>query len=170
MLVPQVLAAVGPPPEIILQPADQAVLYGEPMTMSVVVSSTTKCTFKWYKDGNKIPSANSNSYTIVGVSLADAGTYFVEVRNSADTVTSSNAILTIIVPPVTCVPTNMTTNGFSFRMDGPVGADFVVLASTNLADWTPIATNAAPTGTVDFTDPTAIRRPLGYYRANAVLH
>lgn len=52
--------------------------------------------------------------------------------------------------------------GFDVR--GPLGLIFVIEASTNLLDWVPLQTNAAPTGSYLFTDPTAATLPTRFYR------
>ena len=57
-----------------------------------------------------------------------------------------------------------TTNGFQFRLTGPVGI-YVIQASTNLTDWFPVATNNTPTGLWDYTDPTAAGVGSRFYRA-----
>jgi len=45
------------------------------------------------------------------------------------------------------------------------GSTYVILASTDLANWTPIATNVANTGTVVFTDTSSSNYPVRFYRA-----
>jgi len=47
------------------------------------------------------------------------------------------------------------TNGlFSLAVTGNNGPDYIVLTSTNLLNWTPLATNSAPTLPFTFTDAT----------------
>jgi hypothetical protein len=41
----------------------------------------------------------------------------------------------------------------------------VIYASTDLAVWTPIATNAVSSGSVTYTDTSATNRSFRYYRA-----
>jgi hypothetical protein len=59
----------------------------------------------------------------------------------------------------------MTANGFTFGLSGPSGSTFVIEASTDLQNWTPISTNTAPTGKVSCTDTAATNLPFRYYRA-----
>jgi hypothetical protein len=59
----------------------------------------------------------------------------------------------------------MTTNGFTFQLFGPAGSNYVIQASPDLVNWVPISTNAAPTGSVSFTDTAAKSLSFRYYRA-----
>jgi hypothetical protein len=59
----------------------------------------------------------------------------------------------------------MTTNGFTFQLSVSVGQTYVILATTNLQDWTPISTNVALTGNVVVTDPAATNCSRRFYRA-----
>jgi hypothetical protein len=59
----------------------------------------------------------------------------------------------------------MTASGFTFQFELPVGATYLILASTDLQAWTPISTNVATTGTVVFTDNAVASYPWRFYRA-----
>ena len=104
----------GLPPVIIAQPANQTVVQGNDVTFSVGVSSNSAIplSYQWYFNGtNIIPWATANAYTKLVAVPADAGTYDVAVTNMAGAITSSNATLTVIVPPIfTRQPTNLTVN------------------------------------------------------------
>jgi hypothetical protein len=168
VLVPGLQAQVGPPPTIIEQPKSQTVQRGSNVTFSVVAVSITTLRYKWYFNGGNAGNGFGNataSFTVTNVQPNDAGTYAVEVRNSSGTVMSSNAVLTVVAPSVMCVSPQMTTNGFSFQLLGPSNASYIVAASSNLTDWAPISTNAAPTGSVIFTDPAARDFGARFYRA-----
>jgi sulfur carrier protein ThiS len=82
---------------------------------------------------------------------------------NASLVSPSSATLTILSPPVLS-SAGFTTNGFAFRLLGPPGT-YVMQASTNLADWVPVATNSTLTGLWDYTDPGATGVGRRFYRA-----
>jgi len=50
---------------------------------------------QWRKGGVAIPGATSNTFTIYGASLADAGNYDVAIANSGGSLTSPFATLTV---------------------------------------------------------------------------
>jgi hypothetical protein len=56
-------------------------------------------------------------------------------------------------------------NGFTFQLTVPVGITYLILASTDLQTWTPIATNVATNGSIVFTDPAATNFGSQFYRA-----
>ncbi len=168
-------AQLGTPPRIDVQPLGLAVTEGGIATFTVTVSLSTVLTsptFKWRRNGEEIGGgltlAAVNTLVINDVRSADAGTYTVEVRNAAGTVVSSNAVLLILAQPVVdtvkVVASGMTANGFQLRVEGATGSNYVVQASTDLAKWTSIATNSAPTGIMDYTDTEARNHPQRFYR------
>lgn len=61
--------------------------------------------------------------------------------------------------------TGMTANGFKIQLSGLSGSNYVIQASTDLKNWTSVSTNAAPTGSVSYTDAAAMNLPFRYYRA-----
>src|ERR1019366_2201052 len=90
---------VDVPPSITTQPQDQNVNQGAGAAFDVVGSGTTPLSYQWQLNGVGIAGATTSSYTLNNVQPADAGTYTVIVTNTAGSVTSSNAILTVNLPP-----------------------------------------------------------------------
>jgi hypothetical protein len=78
-----------------MQPVSQARLVKTSVSFNVAASGTPAVTFQWYKDGVAIAGATNASYTIGAVFAAHAGTYTVIASNSAGSVTSSGAVLTV---------------------------------------------------------------------------
>lgn len=92
-------AAVAPP-VISQQPVNQSVAPGQTATFSVVASGGGTLTYAWYQaggmSGTLIPGATAASYTTPATTLSDNGKgFYVVVTNSAGSVTSSNATLTV---------------------------------------------------------------------------
>ena len=86
-------AAVAP--TITTQPtAALDVAPGNTATFTVTATGTTLI-YQWKKGGTDIPGATSSSYAISNTTSANDGVYSVVVSNSAGTVTSSNATLTV---------------------------------------------------------------------------
>jgi hypothetical protein len=167
ILVSKVYAGVGPPPVIAVQPLDRTVQQGDSASFTVVATSSTLLTYKWYFDGNLLNGYGQGTPTITftNAQSANAGVYSVEVKNAGGKVTSSNAVLTVVSAPFKCNSAGMATNGFTLSFSGPAGSNYVILASTNLKNWTPISTNPAPTGSVTFTDKTVTNHSFRFYKA-----
>jgi hypothetical protein len=156
------------PPEITAQPQSQAVRVGESATFGIAASGTGPLRYQWNRDGVPLAGATGNALVLTSAQLTDAGNYTVVVTNVAGAATSVAAMLTVTNPPsITLSPgsASMTSTGFVFQLSVPAGATYVILASTDLGNWTPIATNVAQTDSVLFTDPAAITYPSRMYRA-----
>jgi plastocyanin len=82
------------------QPASATVPQGSPTTLSVTASSTSALSYQWLKNGVNISGANLNALTFSTVSTNDAGNYSVVITNSANSITSAMATLTVLLPPV----------------------------------------------------------------------
>ena len=88
-------------PSITTQPLSQAIPSGSSATLNVVASGTGTLTYQWFYNGNAIAGATSSSYILNNFSNTSAGNYYVTVSNSAGSVTSSTAILSLQVTNVT---------------------------------------------------------------------
>ncbi len=140
MVVP--LLAQDSAPIIITQPTNQtAVLSNDWAEFDVVADDGTDDTdlnYQWYKKtssggstrltDNDCTYGSQNSSLLLGlcdgVLASDAGTYYVVVTNAVGKVTSSNATLTVVVPPtITTQPSSVTvvaggTTNFTVKATG----------------------------------------------------
>jgi hypothetical protein len=83
-------------PSITTQPASQTVATGQAATFLVAASSEAPLNYQWRKNGAPINGATSTVYTIPAAATSDSGSQFsVVVSNSAGTVTSNVAVLTV---------------------------------------------------------------------------
>ncbi|HEX3029645.1 MAG TPA: immunoglobulin domain-containing protein, partial [Clostridia bacterium] len=85
---------VALPPQITEQPASQSVEEGHSVTFSVTASGTG-LSYQWKKDGVNINGATSAALTITNVQKSDEGSYTVLVSNSAGSVETTGAALTV---------------------------------------------------------------------------
>ncbi len=108
--------ASGPvPPGISTPPAAQTVTEGGTAQFTVVASGTAPLSYQWRKgttalsDGGIVSGAATDTLTLTGVALADAGNYNVVVTNAGGSATSADAVLTVnpvLIPPgITIQPT-----------------------------------------------------------------
>lgn len=82
-------------PLIISQPQSQVVNSGSSTNFTIISYSSTLATFQWYLNGQIIPNATNPTYLICSAQSTDAGNYNVVITNSAGSVTSLIATLTV---------------------------------------------------------------------------
>lgn len=92
------LTVSGVAPTIAAQPQSQTVTTGSNVTFSVTASGTPAPTYQWSKGGVAIAGATGTSLSLTNVQAGDAGSYTVTVTNSAGSVTSTTATLTVNTP------------------------------------------------------------------------
>jgi len=113
------------------------------------------------------PARNSYGVATITVTVNDGGT--------SNNVVSKSFTVTVLAPgqvataatispgsPATLTAQPIANGQFTFTVDGTAGSQYVVEASSDLVNWTPIQTNAAPFTVVD---PNAATNPQQYYRA-----
>jgi BspA type Leucine rich repeat region (6 copies)/Putative Ig domain/Immunoglobulin domain len=106
-----VINTVGTPPTIISNPTSQKAINGNSVTLSVVASGTSP-SYQWYLNNSALPGATSSTYTIPIVSPNNAGSYSVKITNSAGSIVSQAAIITVENP-------GHLTNLSVLSLDGP---------------------------------------------------
>ena len=104
-------------PAITSQPVSVTTNAGGTVSFSVANGGTAPFTYQWIQNGTNILVDTSNitgstntTLTITNVLGTNGGIYTVAISNPAGTVTSSNAILTVIDPIITSQPTGVVTN------------------------------------------------------------
>ncbi len=99
-------------PTITGQPTNQIVTVGQTATFSVAATGTAPLSYQWQKNGANISGATLASYTTPATASTDNGSaYKVVVSNSAGSVTSNAASLTVNaagVPAITQQPQSQT--------------------------------------------------------------
>lgn len=85
-------------PTISAQPQSQTVTAGSSVTLSVQATGSPAPTYQWTRNGADVAGATSASFTLNNIAVANAGTYAVVVTNSAGTITSAGAVLTVNPP------------------------------------------------------------------------
>ena len=64
--------------------------------------------YQWYFNKATISGATNNAYALTNAQVTNAGTYYVTIKNSGGTITSSNATLSVQVPQITTQPVSQT--------------------------------------------------------------
>jgi hypothetical protein len=91
------------PPVIATQPTNQTVVVGGTANFTVVAGGTLPLSYHWNFNGTNLSGATNTTLTLTNVQLNQAGNYAVVVTNLYGSVTSSNAVLTVNLPPP-CTP------------------------------------------------------------------
>ncbi len=128
---------VNSAPVIHLQPAGQAAPIGASVTLSVAATGSPVPSFQWLKDGKNVPGANGSSLTIPYALPTDSATYSVVVNNSAASLTSDPAVVTVGSAPALTSAASATfvtgVNGlFTVTASGDPAPSF---AATGLPAW-----------------------------------
>ena len=105
-------APVGTAPTITTQPAALLVTAGGTATFTVVATGTPPLSYRWHKNGRAIGNASGTSLALTSVKLDDAAAYTVQVSNSAGSIVSTPAALTVhnTAGLITTAPANQTVN------------------------------------------------------------
>lgn len=114
------VSAAAIPPSISAQPQSLSAARGSMASFSVTANGTAPLSYQWSKDGTplsdggRIAGATSAMLTISSLQDGDAGSYTVEITNSAGNLTSDPATLTVTAP----APTIVTASGSQYALIG----------------------------------------------------
>jgi hypothetical protein len=128
----------------------------EPYRLAIsIMSRAAKVTYQFEKDGRDIPGASGwcertsewrpmtclAALTFTNLTLADAGSYRVRIDNGHSITFTAPVILGVIEPSRgRFVSITLGDSVCHARLHGRMGERYVVEASTNLRDWTPVTT------------------------------
>lgn len=128
-------------PQIVSQPSSTQAVVHATATFSIVASGFP-LNYQWERNGVPVPSGTNSTLAITNVGFSDHGNYRVSVFNSAGTVTSEVASLSVEAnPPVVTEPTFLPNNRFYFMVFGLVGESYSIESTTNLTsgEWGSVA-------------------------------
>lgn len=116
-----------------------------------------------YLDGEvvELTATAAEGWQFAGWEGAAAGS-----ENRTSVVVNADAEAKAVFKPVAAA--RLTENGFSGKLTAEKGKVYVIEASANFKDWTPVATVTNLTGALEFHDPGATTAGLRFYRARAV--
>jgi hypothetical protein len=149
-------------PTITTPPASQTVTAGQTANFTVVAGGTAPFTYQWQKNGANIAGATSASYTTPATATSDSGSTFrVMVNNSAGTVTSAPAMLTVnaaaVAPTITTPPSSQTVTAGQT-------ANFTVVAGGTAPftyQWQKNGANIAGATSASYTTPATATSDTG---------
>lgn len=97
-------------PVAFLHASTTQVVPGRAVMFTVSSDGTSPFSYQWKKNGVNIIGATGTSITLPAVGIADAGSYTVLVSNSAGSVLSDTAIITVVIAPTNAIIT-ITVSG-----------------------------------------------------------
>ena len=169
IILPLLLASVPllAQPVVTRQPTNLTVLVGADAVFSVAATGAPPLSYQWVfnSPSNRLPGATNDTLTIFNAQTNHAGNYRVYVTNTAGSVQSGSARLTVVAPPsitpanptaslfadVTLVATNIATGALSLQwlfdgqpIAGAVANRLVVtnVQKTNAGNYAVVATYA----------------------------
>ena len=99
-------------PAIVQQPLSKTAVVGQNATFSVNAAGSNPLSYQWlFNQTNSIAGATNSSLILTNIQLSQAGNYAVLVTNAFGSVSSSNAGLTVTLPPANL--RILSTNGMS---------------------------------------------------------
>jgi parallel beta-helix repeat protein len=122
-----------PLPTLSSQPVNASVTVGESATFAVTATGGAALSYQWQQNSVNISGATSSSYSTPATTVADSGSTFdVVVSDSAGSVTSNSATLSVSAPVQAQPSYYVATNG-SDGADGSVSRPFATLQRAQLA-------------------------------------
>ncbi len=138
-------------PAVTTQPSSLSVAAGTSASFTVVANGTAPLSYQWFKGVSPIPGATSATLNLPSVAAGDAGAYTVTVSNSAGSISSASAQLTVLLPPLIATPPSAAT------VLAGASASFTVVASGDgpfTYQWRKagVALSGATAATLDLTN------------------
>ena len=127
-----VAAGSGPAataPTLTTQPASATVNAGQSVTFSVTATGTPTPTYQWRKDNTALAGATAASFTLTTTTSTDAGNYTVIVTNSAGSITSAAATLTVNATPAPITAPTLTSQPSPLTLTTGQAATLTLAAS-----------------------------------------
>ena len=114
------------PAFVVTHPASQTVAVGSSATFTVVAGGTPPFTYQWTRDGADLTGATASSLSLPNVQFSQSGNYAVTVSNALKSASSSNALLSVVLPPAT-----VRVAATSGMAGGPVTVPVEIVANGN---------------------------------------
>jgi uncharacterized repeat protein (TIGR01451 family) len=164
------------PPTLLTQPQDLTVSYGAGAYFGANYGGAVPMGFQWQKNGSDLGGSKSATLQLAAVTRADAATYRVIVTNVFGSITSSNAVLRVLVPQEIQFASRDPDGVFHLWFEDALGggladpANIQVQAATNLLRtntiWIVLTNGHAviANGLLRFDDPNAGSFSRKFYR------
>jgi hypothetical protein len=152
-------------------PSNLTVPAGTNLTIFVVATGSPPMCYQWYFNGVAIPNATTNTLVLSNLQPGNAGTYSVAINNAVGGTNAAEILsVNLTVSTVSIGSSKLLSNGqFQLTINGGVsGQKYVLLASTDLVNWTPISGFVDTNPPVTIYDPAAANYSRRFYRIGPV--
>jgi hypothetical protein len=144
-------------PHLTVQPQDQVVTLGGNPTFAAKAVGLQSMRYQWKFNGNAIPGATRDTYSIANAQLTNGGVYSLTLSNTIGSLASRQAKLIVMAqgknhPVVVLQPLGLLAGQFRLRVNGTIGPRYVLETSTGLTNWISLQTSSPPVMPFDFTD------------------
>ncbi|HTB84156.1 MAG TPA: chitobiase/beta-hexosaminidase C-terminal domain-containing protein [Candidatus Sulfotelmatobacter sp.] len=131
-------------------------------SVSVLLQQTNPLAAIYYTLDGSLPTNTSTLFT--DPILLTSNLTVRAVASASDYNNSVAANATFIINPAQFTSVALTNGIVHLFFIGTTGQTYVLLGSTNLLSWTPLATNMAPSGIFEMVDPQASQFSARFYR------
>lgn len=152
-------------PAITFQPANRIVEGGAQVELAVGVTGRPTPEVRWSLNGQLLPPGTSATLVIGAMSPEDEGAYVLTAFNGAGQVETTPASVLIGAPLKLASMKLDDARHAKFRLVGLHSSTYLIQASTNLINWTTIATNFTDSGILSYLDSRSTNHPSRFYRA-----
>ena len=132
-----------------------------PVTVALQAPDTNAAIY--YTLDGSLPTTNSllysGTFSLSNSATISASAFETNFNNSASAVAAF-----VVVRPLYFSSEGFSNSVFRLRFSGSAGSNYVLEASTNFVDWTPLSTNQAATNVFDVFDSRATNFPYRFYR------
>jgi hypothetical protein len=157
-------------PSIVTAPLSQTIAVGQNGLFVVAATGSDPLSYQWFKNGTAIAGANGSDVLVLANAADVGGTYqiTVQVSNSAGSVTSAAAVMSIALPPPTAGGTLIIAAEGGEVAGGSTGAEASLYVApgalsantTILLTTEPLAPSSLPAGVTAMSDIVEIK-PAG---------
>jgi hypothetical protein len=130
--------------------------------VNITLQSTNVGAAIYYSLDGSLPTTNSFQYS-GAFNLASNATVSASVFEDGYVNSVATSAL-FFVQPLQFISQGFSNDVFHLQFMGATGSNYVLQASTNLINWTPLATNQAITNQIIFIDSKSTNYPYRFYR------
>jgi hypothetical protein len=147
----------------VIQPQDQNVYAGTNVTLSSIGSGTSPLYYQWFRDGSVLSGQTNRNLVLSNLMSSMSGQYFLRVTNLYGSATSRVATIIVSNPAINTISMRYSNGVFTLPFSGCTLGSFTIDCSSNLVDWTILATTNRPVQPLLYIDTTATNQ-MRFYR------